>query len=179
MTKKRKIVTSNKLLTKHRIGGQITPIPRLASLRTKSAGKPGKSTRSSPPRGRARKKYNRRDKSASFWGRLAKQEPNNAEMTLFGIMYYLQLPYKYTGNGQYILMGHAPDFVHLKSRKIVEFFGERWHKPTEEKERIELFARAYYQVLVVWQREIKPTTTNRKKLYRRLLDFEALPDLEK
>ena len=26
------------------------------------------------------------NKSASFWSRLARQEPNNAEMTLFGIM---------------------------------------------------------------------------------------------
>ena len=94
-------------------------------------------------------------------------------------MNYLGLPYKYTGNGQYILMGHAPDFVHLKDRKIVEFYGERWHSPPEEQERIDLFARADFQVLIVWQREIKPTSDHRKRLYKRLLDFEALPDLER
>tara|TARA_Y100000310_G_C20546840_1_gene746011 strand:- start:476 stop:937 length:462 start_codon:yes stop_codon:yes gene_type:complete len=147
--------------------------------RTKSAGKPGKARRASIPGGRPKKKSNGFNKSAAFWGRLAKQEPNNAEMTLFGIMFYLGLPYKYTGNGQFILMGHAPDFVHLKNRKIVEFYGERWHKPPEEQERIDLFARADYQVLVVWQREIKPNPVSRKKLYKRLLDFEALPDLER
>lgn len=148
-------------------------------LRTKSAGKPGKSRRPSIPGGRPKKKSNGFTKSAAFWGRLAKQEPNNAEMTLFGIMFYLGLPYKYTGNGQFILMGHAPDFVHLKNRKIVEFYGERWHKPIEEQERIDLFARADYQVLVIWQRELKPNPVSRKKLYKRLLEFEKLSDLER
>ena len=114
-------------------------------------------------------------KSAAFWGRLARQEPNNGEMTLFGIMYYLELPYKYTGNGQYILMGHAPDFVHKTKRQIVEFYGERWHAPEEEQSRIDLFARADYRVLVVWQRET--VTRNRKALYKKLIDFEGLPDL--
>ena len=153
--------------------------PTKAKAKAKSAGKPGKSRRPSIPGGRAKTKRNGFNKSAAFWGRLAKQEPNNAEMTLFGIMNYLGLPYKYTGNGQYILMGHAPDFVHLKDRKIVEFYGERWHSPPEEQERIDLFARADFQVLIVWQREIKPTSIYRKRLYKRLLDFEALPNLER
>ena len=153
--------------------------PVKTKTKAKSAGKPGKSRRPSIPGGRAKTKRNGFNKSAAFWGRLAKQEPNNAEMTLFGIMNYLGLPYKYTGNGQYILMGHAPDFVHLKDRKIVEFFGERWHSPPEEQERIDLFARADFQVLIVWQREIKPTSIYRKRLYKRLLDFEALPNLER
>ena len=153
--------------------------PAKAKSKAKSAGKPGKSRRPSIPGGRVKTKRNGFNKSAAFWGRLAKQEPNNAEMTLFGIMNYLGLPYKYTGNGQYILMGHAPDFVHLKDRKIVEFYGERWHSPPEEQERIDLFARADFQVLIVWQREIKPTSIYRKRLYKRLLDFEALPNLER
>ena len=114
-------------------------------------------------------------KSAAFWDRLSRQEPNNAEMTLFGIMCYLGLPYKYTGNGQFILMGCAPDFVHLSSRKIVEMYGERWHLPQEEQERIELFARSDYQTLIVWYKELAPKS--RDKLYKRLLNFEALPDI--
>ena len=116
-------------------------------------------------------------KSAAFWDRLSRQEPNNAEMTLFGIMCYLDLSYKYTGNGQFILMGCAPDFIHLNSRKIVEMYGERWHLPQEEQERIELFARSDYQTLIVWYKELAPK--NRKKLYKRLLDFEALSDVVK
>jgi len=116
-------------------------------------------------------------KSAAFWGRLSRQEPNNAEMTLFGIMCYLGLPYKYTGNGQFILSGMCPDFVHLNNRKIVEMYGERWHLPQEEQERIELFARSDYQTLIIWHKELTPKKDSRKKLYKRLLEFEALPDV--
>jgi len=112
------------------------------------------------------------NKSSAFWKKLARTEPNNAEMTLYGIMCYLDLSYKYTGSGQFILMGCAPDFVHRSKRKIVEMYGERWHDPSEEEQRIKLFAMSDYQTLIVWQRELKPD--NRKKLYKRLLDFEAL-----
>ena len=117
------------------------------------------------------------NKSAAFWDRLSRQEPNNAEMTLFGIMCYLGLSYKYTGNGQFILSGMCPDFMHLDSRKIVEMYGERWHLPQEEQERIELFARSDYQTLIVWYKELAPKKDSREKLYKRLLEFEALPDI--
>lgn len=131
-----------------------------------------RTTASSKPR-----KKRKISKSAAFWDRLSRQEPNNAEMTLFGIMCYLDLPYKYTGNGQFILSGMCPDFIHLKSRKIVEMYGERWHLPREEQERIELFARSDYQTLIIWSKELAPKS--REKLYKRLLDFEALPDIVK
>ena len=92
-----------------------------------------RTTASSKPR-----KKRQITKSAAFWDRLSRQEPNNAEMTLFGIMCYLGLSYKYTGNGQFILSGMCPDFVHLDSRKIVEMYGERWQLPQEEQERIDI-----------------------------------------
>ena len=114
-------------------------------------------------------------KSTAFWKRLAQQEPNNAEMQLFGVMCYMKLPYRYTGNGQFILMGLAPDFVHLRERKIIELYGERWHLPEEEAERIETFARSDYRCIVIWQRELR--IRNRANLYERLRSFDALPEL--
>ena len=114
------------------------------------------------------------NKSAAFWAKLARTEPNNAEMTLFGIMTYLELPYKYTGNGSFIFMGMAPDFVHKTKRKIIELYGERWHAPEEEQERIDLFARSDYQTLIVWSKELRPRPRERKLLYKKLRDFEEL-----
>jgi len=127
-----------------------------------------------------RKKYGERTvkktKSVNFWARLARQEPNNVEMQLLGVMTYIQLPYRYTGNAQFILNGKAPDFVHSEGKlKIIELFGERWHRPEEEAERVEEFARSGYQVLVIWQREMR--IKNRKNLYRKLKEFEELPQL--
>jgi len=114
------------------------------------------------------------NKSSAFWAKLARTEPNNAEMTLFGIMNYLGLSYRYTGNGSFIFMGMAPDFVHTTKRKIIELYGERWHAPEEEEERIKLFARSDYQTLIVWQKELRPRPIERKCLYKKLLDFEQL-----
>ena len=139
-------------------------MPRSKSLRR----------RTSRPTGNKKRNI---DKSAAFWNRLARQEPNNAEMTLFGIMCYLGMNYRYTGNGQFLLMGKCPDFVHVKDRKIIEMYGERWHKPEEEQQRIELFARSEYHSLIVWQKELSPK--NRKNLYRRLLEFDKLDDITK
>ena len=89
---------------------------------------------------------------------------------------YLELPYRYTGNAQFILNGKAPDFVHNKKRKIIELFGERWHRPEEEEVRITEFAASGYQVLVIWLRELK--VKNRKKLSERIKFFEGLPEIE-
>ena len=156
----------------------MSPIRSTAKVKTgKKVGK-ARSGRKTKPRQVSKSSHRKNfNKSAAFWGRLARQEPNNGEMVLFGILCYLELPYRYTGNGQYILMGHAPDFVHRTKRQIVEFYGERWHAPEEEQTRIDLFARADYRVLVVWQRETSPK--NRKVLYKRLRDFEGLPDLQR
>ena len=149
-----------------------------STARVKTGKKVGKARSAKKTQPRSISKSPRKknfNKSAAFWGRLARQEPNNGEMVLFGILCYLELPYRYTGNGQYILMGHAPDFVHRTKRQIIEFYGERWHAPEEEQSRIDLFARADYRVLVVWQKETAPK--NRKVLYKKLLDFEKLPNL--
>jgi hypothetical protein len=72
-------------------------------------------------------------------------------------------------------MGCAPDFIHLSGRKIIEMYGERWHRPEEEQARITLFARSDYQTLIVWSKELAPK--NRKTLYHKLLMFEALPEI--
>ena len=122
----------------------------------------------------ARRKPVRR--SVNFWAKLARQEPNNAELQLFGLLTYLELPYRYTGNAQFILNGKAPDFVHNKKRKIIELFGERWHRPEEEEVRITEFAASGYQVLVIWLRELR--VKNRKKLSSRIRFFEGLPEIE-
>ena len=95
---------------------------------------------------------------------------------MFGLLTYQEFPYRYTGNAQFILNGKAPDFVHYKKRKIIELFGERWHKPEEEDRRTTEFATSGYQVLVIWQKELK--VKNRKKLVEKIRFFESLPEIK-
>ena len=119
------------------------------------------------------KKRKRRISSTKFWAKLRRSEPNNAEAALLGILTWLGLPFKYVGNAQYLIYGRCPDFIHSGGEnKIIELFGERWHKPEEEVERIEFFRNAGFETLVVWSKELK--VRNRLVLYKRLQEFEAL-----
>jgi very-short-patch-repair endonuclease len=71
--------------------------------------------------------------------------------------------FKYTGNGQLIVAGKCPDFVHTSKPLLIELFGDYWHGqertgiPNEqhERERIELFRLAGYETLVIWEHELK------------------------
>jgi G:T-mismatch repair DNA endonuclease (very short patch repair protein) len=110
--------------------------------------------------------------SGDFWKKLAATDPNNLELTLLGLITWLGLPYKYTGNAGLIIHGKCPDFAHESRPKLIELFGERWHSPEEEQSRIEFFARAGYQVLIIWGKEMG--VKNRKKLCQRLKEFECL-----
>lgn len=116
------------------------------------------------------RKRKRRISAPKFWSKLSHTEPNNAEMSLLGILSWLGLPFKYVGNAQYIIHGRCPDFVHSGGEnKFIELFGERWHKPEEEVERIEFFRVAGFETLVIWNKELK--MKNRANLYRRLREF--------
>lgn len=109
--------------------------------------------------------------SAAFWKKLASTEPNNAEMQVLGVLTWLKLPYRFVGNAGFIIGGKCPDFIHTgNKKKLIELFGERWHPPEDEAAKIEFYARAGYDVLIVWQKEL--SIKNRKKLYERLLKFE-------
>ena len=57
-----------------------------------------------------------------------------------------------------------PDFVNVNGqKKVIELFGDYWHgekftgrtKEEEEQQRIDCFAQAGYQTLIVWQHELK------------------------
>ncbi len=82
--------------------------------------------------------------------------PNKAELLLLKILSYnFPNKYKFVGDGKLILGGKCPDFVDDDNKKLIELFGEYWHKPEEETQRIEHFRKFGYETLVVWYNEIK------------------------
>ena len=92
-------------------------------------------------------------------------------MQLLGIITWLELPYRYVGNAQFIINGKCPDFIHSGGKnKLIEFFGERWHRPEEEFTKTEFFAKSGYEVLIIWQKEL--SIKNRANLFKRLLEYE-------
>ena len=115
--------------------------------------------------------YRKRQRSSKFWRNLARTEPNNQELQLLGLITWMGLPYRYVGNAGFIINGKSPDFIHTQGdKKIIELFGERWHKKKEEKTRTEFFQKSGYETLIIWSKEL--SNKNRKLLCDKILLFE-------
>ena len=82
--------------------------------------------------------------------------PNKAELLILGIIALYNLPFRYTGNGTYLIGNKIPDFVSLDNTKIIEVFGRHWHsKKDEERERKDFFKSAGFDTLIIWDNELK------------------------
>jgi len=79
--------------------------------------------------------------------------------------------YKYVGNRKLFLDGLCPDFVNLKDKKIIELYGDYWHKRVEhiirDKRRIKTYKKYGYKTLIIWEHELK----NLDKLINKLIKF--------
>ncbi len=86
-------------------------------------------------------------------------------------MQELSLPYRYVGNGQFILGGKCPDFLNFNGqKKLIELFGDYWHKGENPQGRIDYFKQYGFDTLVIWEHEL----TEPSKLRERLLTFNAV-----
>lgn len=73
--------------------------------------------------------------------------------------------YKYVGDGQFILAGKCPDFVNVNGqKKIIELYGDYWHKGQNPQDRIDLFAKFGWGTLIIWEKEMKNETLLKEKL---------------
>lgn len=85
---------------------------------------------------------------------LISRRPNNDESRLSYLFVEHNLPYRFVGDGSFVIGGKNPDFVNVRNRKIIELFGERWHPPQDEADRIAYFRRFGYDTLVVWRKHL-------------------------
>lgn len=90
-----------------------------------------------------------------FAGKKAK--PNKPETSLLDILNELfPNEWKYVGDGQVIINGKCPDFINVNGqKKIIELFGDYWHRGQDPKDRADIFAPFGYKTLVIWQSELK------------------------
>jgi G:T-mismatch repair DNA endonuclease (very short patch repair protein) len=63
--------------------------------------------------------------------------------------------WKWVGNGEVIIGGKCPDFINNGQNKLIEFFGDYWHKNDDAVEKIELFKKFGYDTLIIWESELK------------------------
>jgi hypothetical protein len=83
-------------------------------------------------------------------------KPNKKEAQLMILLNDLfPHDYKYTGDGKIIIGGKCPDFTNVNGqKKLVELFGDYWHKGEDPSDRINHFLRYGYYTLVIWEREL-------------------------
>lgn len=102
--------------------------------------------------------------------------PNKTEILLQSILdEHFPNQWEFVGDGQLIIAGKCPDFVHRECKLLIELFGDYWHseevtgvpKKQHEQERIQLFESEGYQTLVIWEHEM----SNTDQLVRAVQDF--------
>lgn len=67
---------------------------------------------------------------------------------------------KYTGDGKFFLTFEDgtvknPDFVVDHSRKVIELYGDYWHRDDNPQDLINQYAKINFDCLVIWESEIK------------------------
>lgn len=69
------------------------------------------------------------------------------------------------GDGSVILEGKIPDFININGqKKIIELFGNYWHKEGDEQTRKEYFNKYGYETLIIWEEEMKNLENVKNKL---------------
>lgn len=101
--------------------------------------------------------------------------PNIPEEKLIEIIDENNLPFQYVGNGEVIIEGKNPDFIHTGGeKKIIELFGIYWHsplyrrvKPTMTYDAVKThYARNGYESLIIWDTELKNPEVIKNKIMR-------------
>lgn len=118
-------------------------------------------------------KRNRED--MNYWKNLRKAlnlKPNKAEKKLDRILQSI-LPgeYKYVGDFSLIIGGKCPDFFNVNGqKKLIELFGDYWHRDDIPEERAEFFKPFGFQTLIIWEHELQ----NKPKLMAKLKQFNKV-----
>ena len=73
--------------------------------------------------------------------------------------------YKFVGDGEVVIAGKCPDFININGqKKIIELFGDYWHKGQNPQDRIDVFFPYGYDTLIIWEKELKDVEILKIKL---------------
>lgn len=92
---------------------------------------------------------------------LRSRKPTSLERMFNALIDKYSLPYKYVGDGSFVIGGLNPDYVNVNGKKIaIEIFGEYWHKRDEEYRRTEAGRRQIlgdfgWHLIIIWGNELK------------------------
>lgn len=72
--------------------------------------------------------------------------------------------FKYVGDGSLMIDGKNPDFVDSTGTKLIEIWGEHWHRNQDPQDRIDFFKIRGYDCLIVKPFELKELDKLREKV---------------
>jgi len=83
--------------------------------------------------------------------------PNKPESILLGLLNKLYPDeWKYTGDLSFMIDGKCPDFTNVNGqKKLIELFGDYWHRGQNPQDRIDVFKPFGWNTLVIWESELK------------------------
>ncbi len=84
------------------------------------------------------------------------QSPNGVEVRLGELL--VPFGFDFVGSGQFIINGMRPDFWD-GGTKLIEMYGNYWHKGDNPQDRIDLFKAEGYDCIVIWEHELKDPDT--------------------
>ena len=76
--------------------------------------------------------------------------PNQLELAVAAQL--KPLGFRFVGDGQLIITGKCPDFWDGGTR-LIELYGDYWHRNDNPQDRIDLFKAVGYDCLVIWESE--------------------------
>lgn len=84
-------------------------------------------------------------------------KPNKSEAAILNLLNLLYPDeWKYTGDFSFMINGKCPDFVNCNGqKKIIELFGDYWHRGQNPEDRAAIFAPFGYKTLIIWEGELK------------------------
>lgn len=84
-----------------------------------------------------------------------RRTPSKPELMFIEYCRMLGLGYQFVGDGKLIIDGKNPDFVDSTGKKLVEIWGEFFHKGQNPQDRIKFFADRGFECQVIWANELK------------------------
>ncbi|MCR4286048.1 MAG: endonuclease domain-containing protein [Candidatus Kaiserbacteria bacterium] len=73
--------------------------------------------------------------------------------------------FEFVGNFKKVIAFMSPDFISEDRKKIVELYGDYWHKDEsieKTQHRIDIFKSFGYDTLIIWEKELKSSDVKRK-----------------
>lgn len=93
-------------------------------------------------------------------------KPNGAETIVLNVLNDVYPnEWKYTGDFSFTVDGKSPDFTNISGQnKLIELFGDYWHKGENPQDRINIFKPFGWDTLVIWESELKDVETLKNKI---------------